>query len=167
VRRGVFLRFSLLRGRSDGTLPVPLRRSRRSLAATLRADPAKAAMLGTANGAGIHESVHPCTTLKCLKGGPQLSLLLWLLRQDAAQTGPPEARRGCVGNVRRRPRTMRGRSLYVHGRTFSEPRSTLAHLEGRSPEGAPPGGCFFGYLSLHKQRKEPARRRASGSSAPR
>jgi hypothetical protein len=37
-------------------------RSRRSLAATLRADPAKAAMLGTANGAGTNESVHPCTT---------------------------------------------------------------------------------------------------------
>jgi len=60
---------------------------------------------------------------------------LWLLRQDAAQPGPPEARRGCVGSVRRRPRTMRGRSLNVHGRTSSEPRSALADLEGRRRHG--------------------------------
>jgi len=45
-------------------------------------------MLGTANGAGIHESVHPCTTSTRGRGRPWLSLLLWLLRQDAAQTAP-------------------------------------------------------------------------------
>jgi len=65
--------------------PCAASRSRQSLAATLRADPAKAAMLGTANGAGIHESVHPCTTLRHWVSEPPLSLLL--LRQDAAQTG--------------------------------------------------------------------------------
>jgi hypothetical protein len=61
MRGGVFLRFSPSRGRSDGTFHVPLRDRGKSLAATLRADPAKAAMLGTANGAvdpRIRASLH-------------------------------------------------------------------------------------------------------------
>ena len=60
-----------------------------AIAAPLRAFPARAAMLGTANGAGIHESVHPWTasvqTFKARqifrKSNTSERLLL---RQDAA-----------------------------------------------------------------------------------
>jgi hypothetical protein len=48
---------------------------------------------------------------------------------------------------------MRARSLHVHGRTFSEPRSPLADSEGRMPGERATGVCFFGDFSLHKQRK--------------
>jgi hypothetical protein len=140
-------------------------RSRQSLAATLRAFPAKAAMLGTANGALIHESVHPCTWStpttthrKCDSS---------LLRQDAAQPGPPEARRGCAGKVRRRAHTMCARSLNVHGRTSSEPRSILADLEGRMPGRRADGGVFL-WLSFFAQalrRRSGANSAAGGSAA--
>jgi hypothetical protein len=50
---------------------------------------------------------------------------------------------------------MCGRSLHVHGCTFSEPRSALAHSEHRDrAESAPPWCVFFGYLSLHKLHKQ-------------
>ncbi len=99
----------------------------------------------------IHESVHPCTTSMMRTPFGRES---WLLRQDAAQTGPPVARRGCAGSVRRRPRTMRGRSLNVHGRTSSEPRRTLAKSEGRMPgDRATGGGLLFGYFLLATQEK--------------
>jgi hypothetical protein len=48
----------------------------------------------------IHESVRPCTTSTNALSDS------WLLRQDAPQTGPPVARRGCEGKVRRRAHTM-------------------------------------------------------------
>jgi len=77
----------------------------------------------------IHEPVHPCTTATNRLSDS------WFLRQHAAETGPPEARRGCAGSVRRRAHTMCARSLNVQGRASSEPRSTLADLEGRRRHG--------------------------------
>jgi hypothetical protein len=107
----------------------------------------------------IHEAVHPCTTLRCGSGKHWLGFgfaLALLLRQDAARTGPPEARRGCAGSVRRRPRTMRGRSLNVHGCTSSEPQSTLAHSQGRMPGERAAGGVFL-WLPFFAQAKKVTR----------
>jgi hypothetical protein len=113
----------------------------------------------------IYESVRPCTTLRWGCGKTQLLLLLSLLRQDAAEPGPPEARRGCAGSVRRRAHTMCARSLNVHGRTSSEPRSTLADLEGRMPGRRAVGGVFL-WLPFFAQAKKVTRSpQASGSSA--
>jgi len=77
--------------------PCTASQARRSIAAPLRASPARAAMLGTANGAVIHESVHPWTASArafvplpvCRRSNKRERLLL---RQDAAQRGP--VRRG-------------------------------------------------------------------------
>ncbi len=55
---------------------------------------------------------------------------------------------------------MRGRSLNVHGRTSSEPRSTLAKSEGRMPGDRATGGVFL-WLSLFAQ----ALRRRSGANS--
>jgi hypothetical protein len=108
------LRFSARRGCSDSTSLYCF-----ASAAIHRRDPAGIFRRGLRCSAPrtaplIHESVHPCTTSTRLS----CELLLLLLRQDAAQTGPPVARRGCAGSVRRRPRAMRSRSLNVHGRTI-------------------------------------------------
>jgi hypothetical protein len=51
---------------------------------------------------------------------------------------------------------MRGRSLNVHGRTSSEPRSTLADLEGRMPGRRAVGGVFL-WLSFFAQAKKVTR----------
>jgi len=111
----------------------------------------------------VHETVRPCTASRC-EGG-KLWLLPLLLRQDAAETGPPEARRGCVGSVRRRAHTMCARSLNVHGRTSSEPRSTLAKSEGRMPGDRADGGVFL-WLPFFAQAKKVTRSpQASGSFA--
>jgi hypothetical protein len=107
----------------------------------------------------IHESVHPCTASTCCSGE------LLLLRQDAAQQGPPEAWRGCEGKVRSRAHRMCARSLNVHGRTSSEPRSTLADLEGRMPGRRAAGGVFL-WLPFFAQAKKVTRSpQASGSFA--
>ncbi len=137
--------------------------------------PPSPAMLGTANGAGIHESVHPCTTSRCRNGKLCLRLLLrlslslwlrlWLLRQDAAQPGPPVARRGGAGSVRRRAHTMCARSLNVQGRTSSEPRSTLAESEGRMPGDRATGGVFL-WLPFFAQAKKVTRSPAGRVEAP-
>ena len=59
---------------------------------------------------------------------------------------------------------MRARSLYAQGRVFSEPRSSLADSEGRSPESAPPGSLFFCLLFFGDAKKsEP---RAAGVRKP-
>ena len=102
----------------------------------------------------IHETVHPCTTSKNADT-PRRSESRFL-RQDAAQTGPPEARRGCVGKVRRRAHTMCARSLNVHGRTSSEPRSALAKSEGRMPGDRAAGGVFL-WLPFFAQAKKVTR----------
>jgi hypothetical protein len=79
--------------------------------------------------------------------------------------GPPEARRGCAGKVRRRAHTMCARSLNVHRRTSGEPRSTLADLEGRMPGRRAVGGVFL-WLPFFAQAKKVTRSpQASGSSA--
>jgi len=116
----------------------------------------------------IHESVRPWTVLmqSCVSLPWSRERLLLLLRQDAAQTGPPEARRGCAGSVRRRAHTMCARSPNVHGRTSGEPRSTLADLEGRMPgRRAAGGGLLFGYFLLAIQEKVTRSPEASGSFA--
>src|SRR4029079_15213553 len=63
------------------------------------------AVLGTANGALVHEAVHPCTASGRMFASPQEMgeppPLLLLLRQDAAQTGPPVARRAADEKARR------------------------------------------------------------------
>ena len=51
---------------------------------------------------------------------------------------------------------MRGRSLNVHGRTSSEPRSALAHLEGRKPGRRAAGGVFL-WLPFFAQAKKVTR----------
>ena len=49
---------------------------------------------------------------------------------------------------------MCARSLNVHGRTSSEPRSTLAKSQGRMPEDRTTGGgLLFGYFLLATQEK--------------
>jgi hypothetical protein len=99
--------FSARRGCSDNTSLYCF-----AIAARLRCSAPRTAPL-------IHESVHPCTTLMQTTTHRTNDSLP--LRQDAADTGPTEARRGCAGRVRRRPRTMRGRSLNVHGCTSTNP----------------------------------------------
>jgi hypothetical protein len=106
----------------------------------------------------IHEAVHPCTTSTNAKTHRRCEPSL--LRQDAAETGPPEARRRCVGKVRRRAHTTCARSLNVHGCTSSELRSTLAKSEGRMP-GDRAAGCVFLWLSFFAQ----ALRRRSGANS--
>jgi hypothetical protein len=51
---------------------------------------------------------------------------------------------------------MRGRSLHVHGRTFSEPRSTLAQSQGRMPGDRAAGGVFL-WLPFFAQAKKVTR----------
>jgi hypothetical protein len=61
---------------------------------------------------------------------------------------------------------MRGRSLHVHGYTSSEPRSTLAHLQGRMPGRRATGACFFQLPFFARAKKgDSLARRASESSA--
>ena len=60
---------------------------------------------------------------------------------------------------------MCARSLNVHGRTSSEPRSTLAKSEGRMPGDRAAGGVFL-WLPFFAQAKKVTRSpQASGSSA--
>jgi hypothetical protein len=113
--------------------------------------PAAPAMLGTANGAPdprIRASLH------------YLEELFTRVAASAAgcrrKRAPPEARRGCVGRVRRRAHTMCARSLNVHGRTSSEPRSTLADLQGRTPGRRAAGGVFL-WLPFFAQAKKVTR----------
>jgi hypothetical protein len=91
--------------------------------------------------------------------------LLLLLRQDAAQTGPPVAWRAGGG----KPEGWRARCAPVR----------CAHMDVRSanpaarsrtrragcPESAPPGVCFFGYFLCTSKESDPLARRASGSFA--
>ena len=51
---------------------------------------------------------------------------------------------------------MCARSLNVHGRTSSEPRSTLAHLKGRMPGRRATGGVFL-WLPFFAQAKKVTR----------
>src|SRR5690348_1508627 len=61
---------------------------------------------------------------------------------------------------------MCARSLNVHGRTSSEPRSTLAKSQGRMPEDRTTGGgLLFGYFLLATQEKVTRSPQASGSFA--
>jgi hypothetical protein len=131
--------------------PCTASQSRRSIAATLAGIfPPRLRCSALRTAPLIHESVHPCTT-------PTNRLSdSWLLRQDAAEMGPPEARRGCVGKVRRRAHTMCARSLNVHGRTSSEPRSALAQSQGRMPGDRAAGGVFL-WLSFFAQAKKVTR----------
>ena len=61
---------------------------------------------------------------------------------------------------------MRGRSLNVHGRTSSEPRSALANSEGRMPGERAAGGVFLWLpFFARKQRSNPLACRVSGISS--
>jgi hypothetical protein len=142
------LRFSASRGRSDSTVPVLLRdrgdpspRPFGLIPRSLRCSAPRTAPV-------VHESVHPCTAslrsfalLETWRKSDKQERLL--LRQDAAQTGPPVARRVGGGRARRVARRMRASSLRAHGCALSEPRSPLAHLEGRMPGRRATGGVFL------------------------
>jgi hypothetical protein len=112
----------------------------------------------------IHNSVHPCTTSRCAMERFGFSSCFGFCGR-MPPPGPPEARRGCVGQVRRRAHTMCARSLNVHGRTSSEPQSTLAKSEGRMPGDRAVGGVFL-WLPFFAQAKKVTRSpKASGSLA--
>jgi hypothetical protein len=98
-----------------------------------RAPAARAAMLGTANGA-LNPRIR--ASLQYIDTNHNSSeVRLFASAAGCRPTGPPEARRGCVGKVRRKAHMMCASSLNVHGRTSGEPRSTLAYLEGRRRHG--------------------------------
>src|SRR6187455_2463785 len=79
-----------------------------------------------------------------------------LLRQDAAQTGPPVARRAGGGKARRGARRKRARALRAHGCALSDPRNPLAHSEGRMPGERATGGVFL-WLPFFAQAKKVTR----------
>ena len=95
-------------------------------------------MLGTANDALIHESVHPCTALEKSFASRQIvgELLPLLPRQDAAPTGPPVARRVADDEARRVGATDRADSAAGQGWPVSGTRPLLAKseaMDGRRP----------------------------------
>ena len=107
------------------------------------------AMLGTANGALVHEFVHPCTAPTQSSASMLIGceLLPLLLRQDAAATGPPVARRACAG------RSPKGGAHDARQFAVSTWMCCQRTAGARSrtwragcPEGATPGVCFFGYF---------------------
>ena len=116
-------------------------------------------MLGTANGALVHEYVHPCTASIKSFAESLNECELWplLLRQDAAPTGPPVARRVADDEARRVGARDRADSAAGHRWPVSGTRPPLAQSEGRMPGDRATGGVFLWLLSLHKQRKWPAR----------
>ncbi len=98
-------------------------------------------MLGTADGAQIHELVHPWAALS-----------LDLARRKRAN-GAPAVRRGCGGQ----PEGWRARCAPVR-RQHTDVLSANPAADSRSRkagclETASPGCVSFGYLSLHRQRK--------------
>ena len=153
------LRFSSSRGRSDSTVPVLLRdrgdpspRPFGLIPRSLRCSAPRTAPV-------VHESVHPCTASLRLFA----PLPIWrnshkcerlLLRQDAAKTGPPVARRAGGGKARRGARRKRARALRAHGCALSDPRSPLANLEGRMPGRRATWGVFLSvtFLCTSKER---------------
>jgi len=69
--------------------------------------------------------------------------------------------------VRRMARTMRASSLHAHGCAFNEPRSALAHSEGRMPGERATGVCFFRLPFFAQAKKgDSLAQRASESFAP-
>jgi len=124
-------------------------------------------MLGTANGALIRESVHPCTAPTQASASMLIGceLLPLLLRQDAAQTGPPVARRAADDKARRVGAMDRADSAAGHGWPVSGTRPPLAQSEGRMSGDRATGGVFL-WLSFFAQAKKVTRSpQASGSSA--
>jgi hypothetical protein len=119
-------------------------------------------MLGAANGAGLHRTVHPCTaslrsfapsqSARKQSEGERL-----LLRQDAAQMGP--LWRGERGRKSPKEGAHDARPFAAcTGRALSEPRSPLANSEGRMPGEARHRGVFLlvTFLCTSKE-KLPAR----------
>ena len=101
----------------------------------------------------------PGSTNPCIPALPRRMMFratLGFCGRMPPKPGPPEARRGCEGSVRRRAHTMCARSLNVHGRTSSEPRSTLADLQGRMPGRRAAGGVFL-WLPFFAQAKKVTR----------
>jgi hypothetical protein len=152
------LRFSARRGCSDSTSMYCF-----AIAAIHRRDPSGFSRPACdarrrERGRFVHEYVHPCTALRESSTSTEsvLELLPLLLRQDAARTGPPVARRVGGGKARRVARRMRASSLYAHGCAFSEPRSPLAYSEGRMPGERATGGVFL-WLPFFAQAKKVTR----------
>jgi hypothetical protein len=148
--------------------PCTAAQARRSIAAPLRAFSATPAMLGTANGAFVHESVHPCTAsrLSFRSAHDPCELLLLLLRQDAAQLGPPVARRARGG---RSPQGWRAgcapvRCAHTDVRSANR-RSALAKSEGRMPGGRATGGVLSLVTFFAQAKKVTRSPQANGSLA--
>ena len=126
--------------------------------------PVTPAMLGTANGAVscTNPSIHGLRW--CGLQGKRirlwLPLLLRLLRQEAAELGPHEARRMRGGRARCAP--VRCMYTDVHS---ANPGAQSRTRRAGCPEGAPPGVCFFAYFLCTSKESKPLARRASGSSA--
>ena len=143
-------------------------------------------MLGTANGALVHEAVHPCTALgRSFASTPEgCELLLLLLRQatagmpeveqrreqlpDAAETGPPC---GAASVWREKPAGWRARCAPVRCQHMdvlsANRRSTLAQSEGMDARRPRHRGCVS-LATFFAQAKKVARSpQASGNSAKR
>jgi len=96
-------------------------------------------MLGTANGALVHEYVHPCTaSIKSFAESlNECEPLPLLLRQDAADTGPPVARRVADDQARRVGARDRADSAAGQGWPVSGTRPPLAQSEAMATAGMP------------------------------
>jgi hypothetical protein len=135
-------------------IPCAASRSRQSLAATLRAfsrEGCDARHRERRRDPRIRASLHYLEV-------PEWKALALASASAAGcrPLGPPEAWRGCAGKVRRRAHTMCARSLNVHGRTSSEPRSALAKAQGRMPGDRAAGGVFL-WLPFFAQAKKVTR----------
>jgi hypothetical protein len=118
------------------------------------------------------ESVHPCTaslqslaSLDTCRKSCKCERLLLLLRQDAARTGPPVARRAGGGQARRVARRMRASSLRTRMCAQRTP-EPAREPGGQDARKACHRGCaFFGYFLCTSKESDPLARRASGSPA--
>jgi len=124
-------------------------------------------MLGTANGALIHESVHPCTALG-RSFASATSRTRALASASAAGCRLNGAPCGAASMRRKKPEGWRAGCAPVrcqHTDVLSaNRRSMLAQSEGRMPGDRATGGVLsFGDFSLHKQRKVTRSPQASGS----
>jgi hypothetical protein len=150
---------SRLCGVAQTVHPCTASPSRRSIAATLRACPAKPAMLGALQGprfaASMPQKPQPA----------RFTASSYALRAGARGPWGPCAAASAWRKARRVARTMRASSLHVHGCTFSEPRSALADSEGRMPGERGTGVCFFRLPFFAQAKKgDTLACKASGSS---
>src|SRR5262249_44357250 len=165
MRGGVYLRFSPAQGRSDGTVPVPLRD---------RGGPSPRPY-----GLFLHRL--RCSAPRTAPGSknPYVPVLrrrmcraaaLLLFAPASAAGGRPNRgplRRGERAKEKsvRIARRRRASSWNVHGRASHEPRSALANSQGRMPRECAFGGGLLLLTSLGQTREVSRSPQGSGSSA--